>query len=869
MKQTHTRRDKGRAVFLAALMVLSVFAMSASFAGAAAASTHDDISAAATVDAAVADGSDEVEFEVQLTDADGEPVSEEGVEITVDDVQNENGDTLNDLSAGDTAETDEDGVATFSATAGAEGEYTVQFSDDDGNTASAAVTFVESLVTDDAIDLEDGQLVWQGQSLVNGDFAADSDVELREDDENGDLIRQLTVNDEGDVSLSSDNLQGDYALVGEDENEDPVIINFEVAVENLSAEWSPESTQDTSTLEINSDRGTYSVNIESDDLNQDEIRQIFDDNDVTILNTENGIQVYQSGDVDLEGDFSDVDAGEYEFTVTSADTGVEDTATITVPEEGAPTAQFDQSTYSEEAGDIVEFTVEMENTDEAEVDLSEQDDNYDVTLEVTDEDDDGEVTVYFDTYQAGDDDDAAFYTAEDSDDTVDVTVNQDNTGDSRLRPGSFNLELFTVEDSDRLKVDAALLRLTEGSIDSVSPGAAPSDADLETVDDIADNTKESDEIAEGDHVVFAFEASGVFGVIDAGEFDENFDLFLQETDDPYDSDPLEEGDDYRIVEDAENNRFFVVLNEDVELEAGEDYELRLEPETDGQGNIDSLYFISDEEYKKGSGVIVSTQFSIVERTLEITGDFDKEDRLMVPNSEEATITGHSNAAPGTEIHVNLEGDSLFHSQTAQVQKGGTVEATFDLSEYEAGEELTITMTDDNGPETVQDEVDAILVKGSADAGDHHSVTVHVEDKKGNAVSGADVSAGDQTATTDDKGQAVLKLAHGEYDVTASHDGEEASGKLTVDDETPDEVTLTLGQEDVDLNNQDEKDDQQDDKKDDQQDDKKDNQQDDKKDEKDDDDDNPGAGADEDQPGFGIVVAMLALLAAAGFALRRQ
>ncbi|WP_336362698.1 carboxypeptidase-like regulatory domain-containing protein [Halalkalicoccus salilacus] len=244
----------------------------------------------------------------------------------------------------------------------------------------------------------------------------------------------------------------------------------------------------------------------------------------------------------------------------------------------------------------------------------------------------------------------------------------------------------------------------------------------------------------------------------------------------------------------------------------------------------------------------------------ITGDFDDEDRLQVENGEEATVTGESSAAPGTDVTVRLRAtgeDPFLMSQTVQVQEDGSVEATFDLSEHQAGQEFTVTMTDRNADD-VQDQVDAILTE-SAD-GDRHSVVVVVEDADGNAVSGVEVSAGDQTATTDDKGKAVLELAHGEYDVTASHDGVEGSGSLTVDDDSPDKVTLTLGEENVDLNDG-EKDDN-DDKKDDE------NKNDDKQNDNND-DEQPGFGADDDQPGFGIIVALVALLAAAGFALRRQ
>ena len=473
--------------------------------------------------------------------------------------------------------------------------------------------------------------------------------------------------------------------------------------------------------------------------------------------------------------------------------------------ESEANAQFDQSTYSEETGDIAEFTVEMENTDSAQVELVEANNNYNATLNVTDADGDGEVTVYFNTYLAGEDNQNAFYTAENSNDTVSVTVNEDTTGDSRLLPADFTLQLYVGEDDAREEVDVATLALTEGSISAVATGVAPSDATLESVEDITTATTAGNEVAEGDNLVVAFKASGVFGAIDVGEFEDHFNFVLEQTNDQYDDGVELTSNNYQIVEDPENDRFFVVLNTN-DLEAGGEYELTLEPATGDNGVIDSLYFIDDEEYKKGSGVIVSTEFSVVERMIEVTGDFDKEDHLLVPNSEEATITGESNAAPGTDITVRLRAtgeDPFLMSQTVQVQEDGSVEAAFDLSEHQVDQEFTVTMIDGD----VQDRVNAILVESADD--DRHS-----DDKKGGDKKSDDKKDGDDSRSDDKK-----------------------SGDKKDDDKQNDR--------------------------------KNDEKQDNGDENGDDNNEQPGSGPDEDQPGFGIIVALVALLAAAGFALRRQ
>lgn len=171
-------------------------------------------------------------------------------------------------------------------------------------------------------------------------------------------------------------------------------------------------------------------------------------------------------------------------------------------------------------------------------------------------------------------------------------------------------------------------------------------------------------------------------------------------------------------------------------------------------------------------------------------------------------------------------DPFLLSQTVEVGENGTIDADFDLSDYQTGQNLTVTMSDTNG-EDVQDQANAVLVESAQQP---HSVTVTVEDQNGSTVSGAEVSAGDQNATTGDDGQATLELPHGEYTLTASADGQEGSTTFTVGNDTADEVTVTLGQTA---------------------------------------DGGAGDGGGENQPGFGIVVALIALLAAAGIATRRS
>ena len=62
-----------------------------------------------------------------------------------------------------------------------------------------------------------------------------------------------------------------------------------------------------------------------------------------------------------------MDAGGYEFEFEVVDSTASDSASITVQEPDDIESGFAQSVFSDERGDIVEFTVELSNSDEAKV----------------------------------------------------------------------------------------------------------------------------------------------------------------------------------------------------------------------------------------------------------------------------------------------------------------------------------------------------------------------------------------------------------------------------------------------------------------------------------------------------------------------
>lgn len=683
MKQEHTLREKGQAVFLAALMVLSVFAMSAAFAGAAAA---------------------QVGVTVTVTDDDDNPIADASVAID-----------------GDNEQTDDDGVAVFS---------------DVANDGSAEIT----VTADGYEEYEDSP----------------SDAEI--------------ASGQIDVTLDADN--GD------------------------------------------------------------------------------------EGDEADEGDATD--------------------------------SSFDSSNYAEEAGDVVDFTIDMEHADEAVVVLEDEDGNYWADLHV-DADGEDEVNVSFNSYNAGQDGADAFST-DTEDAEVDVHNERTITDGTHLNPGAYTFDLSVNEDGDSIDVESvddgdradveglelaytAELELSEGSIgDELETGVAPADADFDNVsgaDDI-ENVSSSDAVTEGDYLVTAVDASGVFGYLADNDLGEEITFEMEQTNpETYDAPNQFNHTDVDVVEDPENNQMFFILdtsNEDIE--AGAEYDVTF------TATEDFAYVDEDTE--------ATTSFSVEERSVEVTGDFDEDDRLQVELDENSTVTGESSAAPGSDTEIRLGLGTPDHptlSQTAQVQDDGTIEADFNVSDREVDEELDVEIEDQYDGD-VNDSVSAVFVDAADDHDqDPHTVTITVTDADGEPVEDAEVEVDGQTETTDSNGEATFELHHGEYDVSATHDGETASGTITVDDETADTGSLTLGEEDTgEISDPDDGADDGVDDHDDGVDDSVDDSDDGVDDGADDydapeddtaDDTDDAADDTEDQPGFGIAVALIALLAAAGIALRNR
>ncbi|ARS89622.1 hypothetical protein B1756_07645 [Natrarchaeobaculum aegyptiacum] len=443
-------------MFLAAIMVLSVVAMSAAFAGSAAAEGPFDVEITGT-NSEVTEG-ETLEVYVEVTDPDDgdntetiyldfgedEAVAEE--EVTIEGAVTESI-TLE-------YETDGDDV-------GEDTTVTVR-SDEDQATADVTVNEQPPVASPGGVEYAyDGSVAWQGQDVVAygedldnyyNDGDGEDEVELRVVDSFGDGDGESTfeseetittaadadvedvvaddANVEGDVSdwavvvIETDSLENEnYFITGDQsfpaQNNDIASADtFEVSVQNLDVEFDDDSVTDAGAdalteMEVDSNRGSYALNVSADgDLDVEDLQDIFttDEDDSFDLATDNDwdgvdddedrITIWIPSDDDYDLNFTDIDTGEYDFDFEVDDTEAEATASIDVTEHDAD-GSFSQGVYTQTAGDTVSMTIDLEDTDDAYLVFGDEDVGYVDIVYVEDDTGNGEVDLTLNTRLMG------------------------------------------------------------------------------------------------------------------------------------------------------------------------------------------------------------------------------------------------------------------------------------------------------------------------------------------------------------------------------------------------------------------------------------------------------------------------------------
>ncbi|THE65533.1 PGF-CTERM sorting domain-containing protein [Salinadaptatus halalkaliphilus] len=696
-----------------------------------------------------------------------------------------------------------------------------------GATASDEVSYT--------VDGEDRTLVFQGQTVVasggsDGGIDDDEVYDLREvtDTSGGEVDGTSFVSElnpeNGDIEIETADLEdGNYFLEGPGIDTSTVATSdtFEVVTQDLTVELEDEAVtdggQDAFTdLDIDSNRGTYSLNVSADgDLDDEELFGIFSDDgeydeittqdadelDVGATYGEFNAGVYDEDEddadetivlVDLDDrehalNFTDIDDGEYDLEFEVVDSDAADSVSVEVGAEDLD-AEFDQSVYTQSAGDVVEFTIDLEDTDDAYVQFGDEDAGYVDILYVEDDSDSGDVTVQVNTRTAGapntatedvfhSEDDIVQSLVHDGGDEVEQAAFYDDAVDSsNALEGGFSeyleeLDLLSdgdepdeqltrplqaadynvaVNGNENFIVDAdgdselddelalATLDLTTPTIESVTTSTAPSDdADEHELDELREIATERTEIAADDQLIVAAETGGLTGALLAQEGDwdaledgfaadslyeltendgEGISFEVEADDATGNQDPttlvLEnaDDDDVYVFVDTDTGALYVVADTssssafDGSLEDGMEFTATLEYETDD----DERYAFGDGAFDGGadgdaeaaypyfdadSDEAVSTDVTIVDPAVSFD-NLDADETVQL-EAGEIVVTGETNVAPGTTAdvrigHVSGADNTFLHTADAAIDADGVFESNeIDLSDREVDENATL------------------------------------------------------------------------------------------------------------------------------------------------------------------------------------
>ncbi|MDZ7730352.1 MAG: BGTF surface domain-containing protein [Natrialbaceae archaeon] len=703
-------------------------------------------------------------------------------------------------------------------------------------------------------------------------------------------------------------------------------MSFDIRVQSLTTEWDDETITNVggeTTLDIDSNRAQFQAGISADGLDHNDLMEIF--NESVFAHSEDEDIVYVNATGSFNANFDDVDPGTYDFTVHATDTTAEDTASIEVLDEEISYDFGKINTTGQ--GDVANLTMSLENADKAALQVGVWDDFfYEVGLNITaDEDYDGEeFAIQMNTYTAGgggineelnntDSDDLVFSTDHD-DISIDVVYRMIGA-DQNLSPMFFgptdavdtgsqfqgllaqgshelllgaewNMSTINASATDPEFADSAedttFLTITEAS----EPGAftvnaAAANEDIVGEDNLEEATiSQADSIANGDSMVAIVEDFGMEGMVDyivenrslsngdniGKAFAEaaNVTFQIKPDDLPPTADHAWNTSGPEPGKALPGNLRAYALNVD-------DYDGDLMVELD-YGKI----FTDDEE--RGLDVTFAADSNIAFSELdgenenlrqsqhieleEAWVEFDPE-TAQVPNSEEAEVSGTTNLAPGSEIRVRAYSAGAFTENidaTVEVDDDGNWawSTIMDLSAGTPGSSFTL---DVSGPHGVESEMEPTLtqagevqpasfqistdVPSSVAPGDDASLSVtvtNVGDEEGDSnytvmVDGEEVDSQMLTLASGGENMSEYTLdtaEEGTIEWEVMTDDDSASGSVEV--ATPDEPS-----DGGDDGNQ--------------------------TDGGDDGGDDEGEG--DGTPGFGIAIAIVALLGAAMLALRRQ
>ena len=581
-----------------------------------------------------------------------------------------------------------------------------------------------------------GPLFWQGQQLffqvpedANEDYVlyrtsgTGSNIET-------DFVTEVTLNDSGAKVLDTGRDiigAGTYALFNTDN--DAVVFDsngevsqtidpsddisesvFTVREQSITAtlEDNQVTQGDSTTVSLTSTRGSYSVNVSAEDLEDSDIESVFGSTTLDLSNTDSDVTLNTSA----------VDAGTYTFEFDVTDTTASSSVNLTVEEQDPANVEFAfDPGQSVRKGNFLELPVTINNTDSADVRIGSDEVGYNVTATLTDGNSDGQVTLRLNTYLSGFAPLSDALSVANSEDSVSVSAQTEAPGEP-LDSGTYDLTLIDADTGEELELSSFLLQDRDDGAEMAlwtAPRSAAGD-----VSDRSDVTAAiesgtvtpSNEIAAGDLLIHQIEVNDFDGLIAAVEGDNGVetltnainnnvvDLTIEQTDDstginqqPKTLNLGDSADALTVFFNASNDELYVIAETaNLQFDRGSQSGVSAAP-----NDVFDVTFDVTDQYVSPEDAEEATQtFSVEERTVTLTDSDD----LTLRGASGQTVTGEASVAPGSQYTIEVRGPNLLDSESVTVGPDGNFNATFDLSRLSEGDNLRATLSGNGASDQV-------------------------------------------------------------------------------------------------------------------------------------------------------------------------
>lgn len=588
-------------------------------------------------------------------------------------------------------------TADVAATAGWGGGDGVDAGAGSGNSEPAAgVAGTDRAVQPGDAEVTDEGTYFVGQVLWTDAFDPGDDVTLRRAD--GSLVTDVPVDEDGVATVrTAGRVPGKYVVRAPGGPElafELVAQEFGVSAPQAVAATGPDTS---GTFVVASNRERYRAAVSSPGLSASDLRSLFGTGNRTDADGDGEAELVVDAGVETElaADFSGLDPGTYTFTFDVTDAAASDSVTVEVLAADPGRAQFltESKVVVEERGDVARIPLALENAERATLTVGSDRTNWAVRLTAVDADGDGTVAVLLNTDLAGRVDDPALaFGAAGGDRVESVTRTAGapfSNPDRRLAGGSYPLFLAVGGNES----DVATLQLRDpGAVErSVRVGRARGDLpERAVVGNASAGTLELGSnvtVAAGDYLVAELRVAGVFGAIaaadDPSERPEGVSLRVGEVTpgDNEDPDAVDPGN-FTVVPRPGSDRILLVADAGhPDFETGTTYRVTLT--------------VTDDNPYVDATVSRSATFRVVPRRLTVDAPGG---RVRVSAVEDSTVAGTTTLADGTPVTVTVrsngtateDAEPFLRSRTV-VARDGTWSATFDFASVPVDQQFSVVV----------------------------------------------------------------------------------------------------------------------------------------------------------------------------------